>query len=243
MIIIVGASHGLGLELVKKFTQSRNKVICISRTTNAIYDNELIKHINLDLNSRDFSQLDTIKENSIKSVIFTIGYYKDDDDFNLSYDEIDKILDLNFTSLTKFLHYLVSSNKLEKKSYISFCSSVTTFMPRDNQIFYSASKLALDNYINSLRIYFLNKNQDLKINKFIIGVLDEPMQGSKSKPSRILAHKTSKAAETLFNNHMKNNIDKSVPMWWNLIYLILKVVPFTMFSKIIKISRTFKLIR
>jgi short-subunit dehydrogenase len=233
MILIVGASEGLGLNLVKNFISQNKKIFTISRSKNPIFDNPLVSWIQNDITKLDYDFIDNFDKSSIEAVIFTVGYFNDNDDFSLNIDEIHKIFQTNLFSVSKLIEKLITKDKLKNGSYISICSSVTTMLPRDTQVFYSAAKKGLDCFIESLRFTSLKKKKIFYVNRFIIGVLDQPMKGSLKKPPKFLAYSSKKAARFISATYNKKNSDFFVPSWWFIIKIVFLLTPKKILNKIL----------
>ena len=66
---------------------------------------------------------------------------------------------------------------------------------------------------------------NLYFNKFIIGLLDSPMKGSKLKTSKLLSFKTTKAARFIYQNYKSRNKDFNVPYWWIFLKIFILITP------------------
>lgn len=238
--MIVGASSGVGHELSKLFLSEKKKIITISRNYPKHLQNTDFKHFSFDITKDDFNLIENdIGQNSLEAVIFTVGFYLDNDDINTDMNMINKIFETNFLSITQFVKYLIERKKLKNNAAISFCSSVTTILPRDNQVYYCAAKKSLDSYIESLRFSFAKSNLNIFVNKFVIGILSKPMKGSTQKPSSLLMYETSKAAQSIFKNCMAKNKNFYVPFWWSVLrFLILLTPKFLLLTLLKKFKRS-----
>lgn len=235
MILIIGASSGVGLELVKIFQNNNSNIATISRKKINNINNKNLTQIKFDITNNNYNLLHkVIKKKSIDAVIFTVGFVSDFDNLSLNLSEIDKIYQTNFISVTQFVKFLINNKKLKDNSTLSFCSSVTTFLPRDIQIFYCASKRGLDSFIDSLRFTFLKEKTNIYVNKFVIGVLDSPMKGSKRQPSKMLSYKKTNAAKCIFKKYKSKNKNFYVPFWWFFIKIIILLFPYLFLQSVIK---------
>ena len=232
MHIVVGASSGVGLELVKILSK-KNTVIGISRTDSRYIDKNY-QQILIDV-KKDITLLnDKIKNNSIKSIIFTIGQYDDYDNVKFETEKILDLIKVNFLCIVNFINFLEKNNKFCKEAYISVCSSVTTFAQRDKQTFYSISKHSLDRYVESLRIYNNRNNINIYVNNFIIGVLEKPMKQSKKIPNKYFATSIKVVANFIAQNNLSKNKNFIFPKWWIVIKFVFLFLPKFLRSTLIK---------
>ena len=225
MILVVGGSKGLGLEIAKAFSETKNvNVMGMYFETLAVISSA--KKINLDLlNDLEFDDLDKKFDNdSFEAIFFTIGLTNKEDNIYLESNDIDKLIKTNFSAIVKFTQFLIVKKKLKKNCLICFCSSVTTFYSRDKQIIYAASKNALNSYVNSLSFHVKKNKLNLRISNLILGYLDSNMSNlNYSTPLQKLSNK--KLATYIFKNHKNLKKNKIIPSYWILLKIILKFLP------------------
>ena len=225
MILVVGGSNGLGLEIAKVFSETK-KVKVIGRSFETFPAISSLEKINLDLlNDLQYDDLDKkFSNDSFEAIFFTLGLINNEDNIFLESNEIDKIIKTNFSSIVKFTQFLIDKKKLKTNCLICFCSSVTTFYSRDKQIIYAASKNALNSYVNSLRFYVKKNKLSLRISNLILGYLDSNMSNlNYSAPFQKYSNK--KLAIYIFNNHKNLKTNKIIPSYWIMLKIILKFLP------------------
>ena len=223
MYLVIGASSGLGLEIVKNLSKD-SKVLGIARTKSN-YNNKNYRHLKIDINKGIKILDENLSTRSINSVIFTVGIYLDHDNVDLKESEMLKLISTNFLSIVKVINFLRLKKKLTDTCFISICSSFTTYFQRDSQAFYSISKNALDRYIDSLRMYNFKFNKRLYINKFTIGILEKTMKNSKKKPIKLLSYSLKKAAKFIISNNKSKNKNFILPAWWILFKILFFIMP------------------
>tara|TARA_B100000927_G_C16472552_1_gene472140 strand:+ start:1260 stop:1979 length:720 start_codon:yes stop_codon:yes gene_type:complete len=159
-IIITGGSKGIGLEITKKFlNEKKYKIFYISRgSIKKKLKGKNIKHIKCNVENIDevkkISNL--FKTKSIKILICNVGGgkyskngYENIDDFNLAISK-------NFFSTINVIYCL--KKKLMKNAKIVCISSIASKNVCDAPIAYSASKSAINSFIESFaKNYKLNR--------------------------------------------------------------------------------------
>ena len=233
MIIIVGASKGIGQAITKVF--SDKKLLLISRSkieTSSQYH----KHLIGDINHLNYKKLDEFLENDIiEAVFFVVGLINKSDDLKLNNDQKDEIINTNFISIVKLNEYLIRSEKIAQKSLICFFSSVTTLLPRKKQILYCASKTALNSYYLSLRSFFYKNKSNIRIANLMLGYFDTEMSEGVKTPFP-------KRNPDEVANFLKKNLDKLngtyyIPFYWFFINILLSVIPNNIKIKLINIFK------
>ena len=230
MIVIVGASKGLGCELSKVFQDE--KLLLLSRSDIQIKNTSHL-HLKTDINNMDFTKIENIiKDNEIKGIFFTIGLVNDKDNFQLAKTEVDEIINTNFSSILKINEYFVHNVKLTPGCLICFCSSITTMIPRGKQVVYCASKNALNSYYQSLRSFINKKKLNLRTALLVLGYMKTEMNLNiktvfpKKDPSEV--------AKIIYKKF--NSLDGKyyIPFYWSIINKLLNLIPQNIKVKIIE---------
>ena len=118
MIIIIGASKGLGKALSEVFRDSR--LLLVSRTIIKL-ENKNHQHLAEDINSIDFSKLEVLlRSEKIEAVFFTAGLIYEKDSFKLNNVEKEKIVNTNFLSIIKLNEYFLKLRKIGGKLFDMF---------------------------------------------------------------------------------------------------------------------------
>ena len=233
MIVIVGASKGLGSELSEVF--SEKKLLLISRSKIQLKNKEH-HHLSADINNLEFSKInDFIGENKIEGIFFVVGSINEKDNFKLSNNEIQNIVETNFLSIVKLNESFIESKKLKSNCLICFCSSITTFLPRRKQVLYCASKSALNSYYYSFKNFIETEKKDIRAALLILGYMDTQMS---LEVKTLLPKKNSKEIAKIIYRKF-NNLKGvyNIPFYWFFIGLILKFTPNFIKTKLIQIFK------
>ena len=233
MIVIVGASKGLGSELSEVFVEK--KLLLISRSKIQLKNKEHL-HLSADINNLEFSKItDLIGENMIEGIFFVVGSINEKDNFKLSNKEIQNIFETNFLSVIKLNESFINSKKLKSNCLICFCSSVTTFLPRGKQVLYCASKSALNSYYYSFKNFIEAEKKAIRTALLILGYMDTQM----SLEVKTLLPKKSprEIAKVIYRNFNNLNGVYYIPFYWFFVGLILKFTPHFIKAKLVQMLK------
>tara|TARA_B110000046_G_scaffold164584_1_gene180263 strand:+ start:86 stop:790 length:705 start_codon:yes stop_codon:yes gene_type:complete len=228
MIIIVGASKGLGKSIANVFKD--RELLLISRSNIETNDPKHIS-INLDINNFNYDDIKIkIEDKEIEAIFFTAGVSKIKDNFGLTDNEKEEIFNTNYLSIVKINEFFINNFKFKDSALICFCSSVTTLLPRGKQVLYCSAKKALDSYFDSLRHFIALKNINIRLVNLALGFMDTEM----NKDIKTLFPKKNpdKIALYLRNNLKKINGKYYLPKYWILIKIVLSFIPFQIKLKI-----------
>ena len=222
MILIVGASRGLGKDLGKVFSDDI-KTLLVSRSKIEKYNKNIETVIN-DINLLNFETiLRKIPEKNISAIYFTIGVVNKNDDIFLDEKKSDNILRSNYYSITRLAYELINKNKLSNNCLICFCSSVTTIIPRNKQINYCAAKNALNSYYESLRAYIFFNNLKFRVSNLILGYLDTSMSDGIETPFKKLD--PIRLSRKIKKNYKTMKGTFYIPKYWFLINILTSLIP------------------
>ena len=243
--LIIGASSGLGRELAEEFAKKNKNLLLISRDERdllAIKSDLTLKYnVKVDCISLDFSSLSQINEkllsnknllNKIQGVLFPVGLMFDNDNFETNSENVLKLINANYLSISYTIPKLLKYFKEKNSSIVGF-GSVSGLLGRNLNSNYAASKRALESYFESLA--FEKKFEEINIQFYILGYLNTNLAFGKN----LLLPKgsTKKLAGIVFNNLNKKFKKKYFPFFWSFLALILKITPF---SIILLLKRVFK---
>lgn len=244
--LIVGASSGLGKSLAYELASNKKDIIVISRDARDLYalkkDIEYKFHTKVKILQIDFSKIQNIKKNiklkkfffkKIEGILFPIGQMHEFDSIALDEKNIGSLLSSNFTSITFLISKYIKLKENSSGLIIGF-GSVSAYMGRKANPYYSASKRALESFFESLIL--TNENKNINIQFYILGYLETSLSFGK----KLVLPKASveKLAKKVYKNRLKKNIKFIYPLWWILIIIILKLLPFRLsllFFKLFKL--------
>jgi len=235
--LIIGASSGLGRELTYTFAKNKNNLIICSRDKRDLLalksdiENKHkveVKTSTLDLTSEESIQSNLILDQetlkTIDGVLFPVGLMFENDKVDLELEKINNLSQANFSSVAFIISKYLGCKS--EGTIIGF-GSVSGYLGRELNPYYSASKRALDSYFES--IGFNSKKKNIKIQFYILGYLETNLSFGK----KLILPKGSvkKLSEIVYKNKNKKFKKYFFPFWWRFIVLIIKIIPFSMILK------------
>jgi short-subunit dehydrogenase len=154
IILITGASSGIGWEILNDLRRQGHKVIGTSRNKSFVESNE--DFVLLDLsNSTDIEK--SVEEihlqyGEIDVLINNAGYGLAGPIEETSVEEAQEQFDINFFSVIRMIKAILPSMRKRKKGLIINIGSVGGLIGMPFQAYYSSSKFALQGFIEALRI-------------------------------------------------------------------------------------------
>ena len=191
LVIISGASKGIGYGLLTTFLEKSHHVIAISRSKAADFDRlneeypQQLDWINLDLSKpntfipkikavfsssllKDFDSISLIHNAGVLSPISPIGSKR-------SLEELTNIVSLNLLA-PMLIDEIFLNTELEATRKILYISSGAGRRPIHSWSAYCATKAAIDRYATCLSLEQADKNNPVKVSSLAPGVVDTEMQ-------------------------------------------------------------------
>lgn len=244
--LIIGASSGLGKSLVYEFAKNKKNLIIVSRN---IKDLEALKNdiennfkVKVKILSLDLASLNNLKKkislnndffNQIEGILFPIGQMNELDFIGkLEIKEMNALLSANFLSIAFIVSQYLKFKKHKKALIIGF-GSVSGYLGRKFNPYYSASKRALESFFESLILS--NRNKEIFIQFYILGYLNTNL--SFGKKLFLPKGSTKALSRIVYKNRFKKNRKFYYPFWWRIIINIINYLPFRFIvacSKILK---------
>ena len=238
--LIVGASSGLGRELANKFAKENNNLVLISRDErdlNAIKsDLEFKYNVNVNILSLDFSSIEEVNKKllsqnniieSLDGIIFPVGMMFSEDNLNLDIDKMNKLVNANFISIAHTIQKVKKFLLKKNNACIIGFGSVSGYLGRGINTTYAGAKRALESYFESLA--FDKELRNINIQFYTLGYLETNL--SFGKDLKLPKASVKNLSERVYNNKNIKFKKKYYPSFWQLIHLIIKIIPFSILRK------------
>jgi len=159
-ILITGASSGLGEELARQYTTSKNSLILLARREQKLQklQNELIPHAkSVEIIVADVTKFDDLQSkiktiSHLDMVVLNAGISLGHDSQDIpTIDEFKNLYDVNVISNHAILEVLLPKFKEQKSGKIVFISSLASLISMPTSKVYSSSKRALNAYAEGIR--------------------------------------------------------------------------------------------
>ena len=153
MIVITGASDGLGLQIAKMYQEAGKKVVNISRRPSKYAD------INIELSLREGQQIqeaaDRVEEidEGLEAVIHNAGVLSFQPLGTITEDEIKRLMSTNVKSQILLTSFLADRIKKDKTDIVCVSSTIGTKAYPDQAV-YGASKWAVRGFAKNLQVEF-----------------------------------------------------------------------------------------
>ena len=241
--LILGASSGLGRELAYVLAKNSNDLIIISRDERDLRaiksDLEIkfkitVKYFAVDASSFDeikkflYSNLNLLSE--IQGILFPAGMMETKDEISNEISVSNSLIQANMGVVAYFLSKIFPIFMQKNKGVIVGFGSISSTIGRDVNTVYAASKRGLESLFESLAISALPSK--LKIQFYTIGYLDTNL--SYGKKLLLPKGSTKKLAKIVYKNLNKNYRKIYYPLWWSVITVIIKILPFSLIRYIYK---------
>jgi len=150
MIVITGASDGLGLQVAKLYKEAGKTVVNISRTESEYAD------INICLSLREGAEIEEAtkqvlsNDEKIEAIINCIGVFSRQEFGKITEDEIKRLMSTNVKAPMLLVSNLIERIRGDKTDILNVISSAG-IVGKKNEPVYSASKWAERGYTKSLQ--------------------------------------------------------------------------------------------
>jgi len=241
--LIIGASSGLGRDLVYTFAKNSHNLTLISRDerdTRALktdIENRFKSKINIDVvdcsssekvNTYIKSNLDNLK--NIDGVLFPIGMIFEDDTVQNNISRTNSLIQANYGVVAHFVSEMTEIFKIKNNGTIVGFGSVSAYLGMDLNTTYAASKKALDSFFESLA--FTNIKTNINVQFYVLGYLESNM--TFGRKLFLPKGSTEKLAKIVYKNINKKYKKVYFPYWWAPISYILLILPFFIIRNLIK---------
>lgn len=240
-ILIFGATSAIAYETAKLFAKDGASLYLCAR------DEDNLKRLSEDLTVRGakevaYSRFDAMDKNStIKAIDDCLARFPDLDGVLIAYgtlpdqklcenniDEMNKAVEINFTSVAAILTHITPHFESKQCGTIAVISSVAGDRGRQSNYIYGSAKGALTVFLSGLR----QRLHKLNVNVITIkpGFVDTPMTADFKKG--LLFVKPDVIARGIYNAVMKEKGAAYLPWFWRFIMMIIIHIPECIFKKI-----------
>ena len=242
-VLIIGGTFGIGYELSKKYLGKVQNLIILGRSEERFNQiNEELKSpetkvytkkldvTSISETSRVLSQVinDTKK---IDLVIYSSGFYKPNNTFDVDLDLYRKTIEVNFLGLINVMSIILPLFKKQQSGHVAMISSLAGFFGLPNSSGYGPSKAAMMNY--SASIY-----NDCKKNNVDVSIINPGFVKTRltdqNKFEMPFLMSAEKAADIIYKGLKKKKYDITFPFMMSLIFKTLKILPKPIFLFLIK---------
>ena len=199
---IIGASSGIGKALTFELDKLGHRLIISSRRKEVLHDihDQLSQsHHIIPIDISDHTSIKTAltvahsTNTKIDSIIIMAGAYSPGKIEAMDIKNTKHIIDVNLTGCVNFIQQAITLLKEQTDGQIAVCSSVAAYRGLPNGQIYSATKAALTNFTESLKLELEPYNIDVKLispgfvrtpltdkNEFNMPMLIEPDEAAKA---------------------------------------------------------------
>lgn len=150
MIVITGASDGIGLELAKLYTKAGKKVVNISRRESKFAEVNILKNLREGSEIKAASKEVKDLEDELESVINCIGVYTDQKFGGIEEDEVQRLMATNVKAPMMLISELLDLIKKDEADVLNVVSTAG-IQPSAKNPLYVTSKWAEQGFSLSLQ--------------------------------------------------------------------------------------------
>jgi short-subunit dehydrogenase len=241
--LIIGGTFGIGYELSKIYLKKSKNLIILGRNDEKL--DEISKEFsnsqtNVITKKLDVTSIEQCKQTlnsvidelgSLDLIIYSSGYYKPNNTFDVDLDLYRKTIEVNFMGLINVMSVILPFLKQQQKGHIAMISSLAGFFGLPNSSGYGPSKAAMMNYTES--IY-----NDCKKNNIHVSIINPGFVKTRltdqNKFKMPFLMSAEEAAKIIYNGLEKKKYDITFPFMMSLIFKTLKILPKPIFLFLIK---------
>jgi short-subunit dehydrogenase len=230
--LIIGASHGIGESLARKFHQEGFRLALIARSQDKlialqkelagdvlIESVDVVDFENLNLAIKNFAQ----KLEKIDFAIFCPALYAPMPAFDFDLEKAKEINQVNFVGFLNFLKAILPQMLLQKSGKIGAVASVAGYFGMKNSFAYGASKAAMINLCEG--IYGELKEKNIAISVINPGFVESRLTAKNNFKMPFIIS-SERAAELIFQGLMQNKFEIHFPKKFTLILKFLQLLPY-----------------
>ena len=241
--LIIGGTFGIGYELSKIYLKKSKNLIILGRNDEKL--NEISKEFsnsqtNVITKKLDVTSIEQCKQTltsiidelgSLDLIIYSSGFYKPNNTFDVDLDLYRKTIEVNFMGLINVMSVILPFLKKQQKGHIAMISSLAGFFGLPNSSGYGPSKAAMMNYSES--IYNDCKKNNIHVSIINPGFIKTRLtEQNKFKMPFLMS--AEEAAKIIYNGLEKKKYDITFPFMMSLIFKTLRILPKPVFLFLIK---------
>ena len=242
-VIVLGGTFGIGFELAKKYLGKSKNLIILGRNDeklNEIKNQFSGKNTNIITEKLDVTSLENTRNvlskiidelKQIDLVIYSSGFYKPNNTFDVDIDLYRKTIEVNFMGLINVMSVILPQLKKQQNGHVAMISSLAGFFGLPNSSGYGPSKAAMMNYSES--IY-----NDCKKNNIFVSLINPGFvktrltdQNTFKMPFLMSAEK---AASIIYQGLEKKKYDITFPMVMSFLFKFIRILPRPIFFFFLK---------
>jgi short-subunit dehydrogenase len=242
-VIIVGGTFGIGLELSKQYLDKAKNLIIIGRSENKFPDikqyllGSATNVITKKLDVTDLAQTQKVFQDIIDEfkqldlVIYSSGFYKPNNTFDLDISLYRNTLEVNFMGLIHVMSKVLPQMQKQKNGHVAMISSLAGFFGLPNSSGYGPSKAAMMNYSES--IFNDCKKYNIFVSLINPGFVKTRLtdQNTFEMPFLMSAEK---AAIIIYKGLEKKKYDITFPKVMSFIFKFIRILPRPIFFFFLK---------
>lgn len=235
-IIIIGASSGIGKELVLLYA-ARGEQVAITGRREALLKDIQQQYPNRII-ARPFDATAPDNRDQLESLVAELGGL-DLFIYNAGYGAVSKELDwfneratteTNVHGFLALVHYVFTYFCLQGRGQIALISSVAALRGNSWAPAYSASKAFMSNYAEGLQMKAARMNKDIVITDIRPGFVNTKMSGGNQRFWMSSPQKAARQIMTAIDR--KKRIAYITRRWW-IIAQVMKLLPYTLYRRLV----------
>jgi short-subunit dehydrogenase len=239
-IWIIGASSGIGQAVARQLDAEGAKLVLSARRKQSLIElNQELgdKHIVFPLDVTDSQHLVQLAEsiiqqlNQLDSVLFFAASYTPSSVEQMDIEQAKQIVDVNLMGALNTVNAVLPIMKQQGHGQIALCASVAGYTGLPNGQPYSATKAALINLAESLRIEQQANNIDIKV--INPGFVSTPMT-EKNQFKMPMIVTPEKAAKAISKGLTSQRFEIHFPKRFTLLLKLLRLLPYWLYFLLIR---------
>ncbi len=229
---IIGASSGIGFELVQQLLDCGNRVVASSRNLGSLEELEKNSEGKLLLVPLDVTSTQSIdealsrlqdSEGNIGTVVINAGGYTPVSDKQISSTSAREMMDINYFGPIAITEKVLPIMKEKGRGRLVYVASIAGYIGLPKALAYGPSKAALINFAEGLRISL--QKTDIDIQLVNPGFVKTPLTANNNFKMPFLME-ASEAASRIIEGMKSNHFEISFPKRFTYFMRVLQFLPY-----------------